>query len=540
MKRFSQQFKKKADGIRMTARQRADLRDRLTTYMEYHPLPAELKTQKKIPKRTQIGGIVSEPFHVFSINMTYVRSFAGVFAVFLIVGVPIISERAVPGDMLYAVKTEITEELRASLRLSPYSKVEWETKRLERRVAEARLLASEGKLTPETEATVALAVQEHTDAANKEIAAMRETDEDGAAIAEIAFASALEVQSEVLKGHIEKDPDTPQSVEDGHSVAVLADVVNSARDDATVAQAESAPSYEGLLARVESESTRAYELFSSVQNQASPNEILDIERRLADVERKLVKAIVLRSQVDTPELVIIEEDVVIDDTPEPEDTSETEVAEVVETETEIAEEGEAVVEETAVPQEGAPEVEPVEVRTEVQLSSEEREKAAIVLLRAALADIQKLISFMTDIDVRENVSIEELVPVTFTDVERVTEIRNQLNKIASIQFDIDSRVISDELFEKVALGNTLLSERVAITTQMIEEGDVSGAEQNVAEASVIAADILNLVSDLPVAEVIEGEEITEETEVVEEAAEIVSEDNQTSDETVSTEEEIVE
>ena len=39
MKRFSEQFKKKSDTIRLRASERADLRDRLVSYMEYHPLP---------------------------------------------------------------------------------------------------------------------------------------------------------------------------------------------------------------------------------------------------------------------------------------------------------------------------------------------------------------------------------------------------------------------------------------------------------------------------------------------------------------------
>ena len=55
---------------------------------------------------------------------------------------------------LYLVKVHFNEEIRSTLALSPYEKVAWETKRIERRIAEARLLASEGNLTDELGAGV--------------------------------------------------------------------------------------------------------------------------------------------------------------------------------------------------------------------------------------------------------------------------------------------------------------------------------------------------------------------------------------------------
>ena len=60
---------------------------------------------------------------------------------------------------------------------SPYEKVEWETKRLERRIAEARMLAEEGKLTDEVQEAVAEAVKGHSDAAQQGIAELHQTDD---------------------------------------------------------------------------------------------------------------------------------------------------------------------------------------------------------------------------------------------------------------------------------------------------------------------------------------------------------------------------
>lgn len=475
MKRFSEQLKKKSENIRMTARERSDLRDRLTTYMEYHPLPAELKTQKTVLSQSSVGSIISEPFRTIAVNMSYVRGLAGVFAVFLVVGVPVVAEWSVPGDVLYPVKTQITEELRSSLTLSPYAKVEWETQRLGRRVAEARLLASEGKLTAEAEATVALAVKKHTNAANEGIATIRKTDEDEAAMAEITFASAMEVQSEVLEGHIARDPDTADSVSEGHSVVALAGVLNGVRNDASVAQADSKPSYERLLGRVEIETTRAYELFDSVKKQASATEIQDIERRLADIERKVAQAIEIHSAetVQVENQIPDDEEVVID-------TPNEEIEEILATTTQAS--SSRVVE-----------VIPGEI-TDVPVAYKAEVLDSTMLLRAALTSAQKLTSFMTDIDVREIVSIEELVPVTLTPAERIVTIEDTLSQIARIQSEMESVDVSIELNEKVISAKVLLEEKLRISDEMLAQKNIDGAEKTVREAFIIVQDIQRLIT----------------------------------------------
>src|SRR5690606_12611899 len=97
----------------------------------------------------------------------------------------------------YPIKVRFNEELRGAMASSPYQKIEWETERLERRLAEAQLLADSGRLTANAEVEVANAIRQHTEAARASIDTIRQSDNDEATLAEITLSSALEVSAEV-------------------------------------------------------------------------------------------------------------------------------------------------------------------------------------------------------------------------------------------------------------------------------------------------------------------------------------------------------
>lgn len=448
MKRFSEQFKKQSDPIHMRVSERNALRERVLSYMEYHPLPAELREAKRVS-----AGIASEPFKTIRLNSFYLRSFAGVFSVFLIFGVSIIAERSVPGDFLYPVKVQINEEVRSSLSLSPYAKVAWETERLERRITEARLLASEGKLTNEAQEKVAQAVKSHTDAAQREIAHLRESDSDEAAIAGIAFASALAVQSEVLESHNANADAAPE--EGSKSVVALAQVVAQARDTAEASQSGVMPSYDKLLGRVEAESTSIYELFASVKRDASAQEAANVERRLADIERKIAKATALKEGTNTAvqtETMMLKADF-------SESTTTNNVSN------------------------------DVEVSLTQDDANAEAQAEAVEVLRSALADIQKLMNYMTHIDVRENVSLEELVPVTLTPEEQQEEATRLLDEIILMQTQVSSKAVDENRAEKIALGLQELEIKVAAAVDLMSENNYEAAVLILSEAHILAEDL---------------------------------------------------
>lgn len=409
MKSFESDIKKYAEKTRLKAVEREMVRDRILSYMEYHPLKKE---------RIE-GGVLSALTHrdfiYVSFNTLRVKLGSAALALLLIGGLPLLAERSVPGDVLYFVKTGVTEGIRTQLAITPYEKVTLETKLMERRIAEARLLASEGKLTTEVEAKIAETVKDHAQAVQSGLALLRVDDADGAALAEITFNSALEVQSAVLD---------QSDVASSSSVGSILEVVNTMRDEVASDSNPTTPSYDGLLARIELETTRSYELFTTVKESATEEEITDIERRLADVDRSIVIAKALKENDET---------------------------------------------------------------------------GAVGQMVEVLGLVQKLIAFMTDIDVRETVALETLVPVIPTPEERILRITATLTDAGAAIRIVERKLglITDTGVSKKAVAGV---REVHITEKTVREaltnGDIDLGEVKTHEVRMMVDDLVKLTADI--------------------------------------------
>jgi hypothetical protein len=344
MKRFSEQFYKKSTSIKLSSTEKKELQERLTSYMEYHPLPAELKSVKKSSVSSK-SPILNDAFQMVSLPFSLIFKSSAVAAAFILIVVPFMAEQSVPGDTLYAVKVQFNEEVRSTLIFDSYQKVEWETQRVNRRIAEARLLESEGRMTDEFEAEVAQAVRTHTQNAQKEIEIIRENDAEEATLASIEFDSNLEAQAASLK---EDDSETvsltaisASSTSKASSINLIADAVDESRALNEQPNASTTPSYIKLMARVEQNTTRMYELSDALES-LKPETKENVARRILDIDRSVTEAIEL---------------------------------------------------------------------------SQENQVQAREILVDVLKRTQKIIIFMTDLEVSDTVDIEELVPVVLTDQE---------------------------------------------------------------------------------------------------------------------------
>ena len=223
--------------------------------MEYHPLPTVHKVE------TAMVSGQEEHFILFNFNKWRFLRWTGSMAVLLVVSISYLAEKAIPGDALYSIKVGFNEEVRSTMARGSYEKVVWETERLNRRIAEAQLLADEGRLTHEVEAEVASAIKVHSDNARREIENLKLSDKDEATLASISLTTALDVQSESLDRR--DDVNQVEGVT-SQSTDLIKAVLTQTQNEELIAQDNELPSYDKLIAKVESETTRAHELLKGV------------------------------------------------------------------------------------------------------------------------------------------------------------------------------------------------------------------------------------------------------------------------------------
>jgi DNA-binding protein YbaB len=443
MKSFDTDIKKYTEKTRLKASERRELRERVFAYMEYHPLP-----KQSVDVRAITEGIPSESFLTFHFSHLYMRVAGGVFALVLIIA-PFFAEQSTPGDVLYFIKTGVNETIQGQLANSPYEKIEFETKLMERRITEARVLASEGKLTDEVKQQITDTVKEHTTAVQAGLAELRTQDAEGAAIAEISFNASLEVQSAMLGS------DT--AIEDESLVDSIMVVMNDAREEVVQSQVENTASYDSLIAQVERETTRAYELFVTIKESATEEEISDIDRRLSDINR---------------------------------------------------------------------------LTEEAKQAHEVHPEAATGDLAATLGLIQKLVAFMSDIDVRETVALADLVPVMLSDAERSSTVQSEIEVLNGLKIEITERLTTlDEpgVEEKVSEALVHIDTLILQAGVALDTNEIVHAETSIAEARALMTDIDILTQQeqtetLPPTEVVPTEEEQIEEEETSTTTETVSEE----------------
>jgi hypothetical protein len=130
----------------------------------------------------------------------------------------------------------------------------------------------------------------------------------------------------------------------------------------------------------------------------------------------------------------------------------------------------------------------------------EAQRESVRMLRSALGDIQKLLNYMTHIDVRESVSIDDLVPLVKTQEEQRAEIERSISETQALREEAATHQIGDALAEKVSVGEADILAKLALATSSLEAGDLEASKSAANDAYNTALDLHLLVQDEPLKE----------------------------------------
>ena len=93
MKRFGEQLHNQALRLKLKASERRELRERVVSYMEYHPLPQQSITAA-VPKKS---AVISGPFWLVNVGAWQSLRWSAMFVLVAVFGVSYIAEKGGSG-----------------------------------------------------------------------------------------------------------------------------------------------------------------------------------------------------------------------------------------------------------------------------------------------------------------------------------------------------------------------------------------------------------------------------------------------------------
>lgn len=184
-----------AKKVALSDKEKATLFRAVDSYVRKHPVKGAVVAPR--PERAPSRAVPSRWVMYFGANHSAAISFALVVFIVLGAGTSSAAQRALPGDLLYAVKTGINEQLH-SLFLSGVNKTNYEATRAVERVKEAQTLADQGKLTDAVSAQLSADFDVHTAQVQKDVEELKQKGELTKVLTVADhFETALQEQSSV-------------------------------------------------------------------------------------------------------------------------------------------------------------------------------------------------------------------------------------------------------------------------------------------------------------------------------------------------------
>ncbi|OGF52381.1 hypothetical protein A3I27_02390 [Candidatus Giovannonibacteria bacterium RIFCSPLOWO2_02_FULL_43_11b] len=130
------------------------------------------------------------------------------------VGISFAAEKALPGDVLYSVKTNINEEVIGLLTVSDENKVKWLAKVAERRIEETETLVKENRFDPAAKEKIEKNFEQKAKKIKEKIQAIDEKNNlDAASMASQNLENTLEKHREILEKLSEEKSESREEID---------------------------------------------------------------------------------------------------------------------------------------------------------------------------------------------------------------------------------------------------------------------------------------------------------------------------------------
>ncbi|MCA9358365.1 hypothetical protein KC902_03840 [Candidatus Kaiserbacteria bacterium] len=215
-------------GMKLSETSRARMQAELLEYARFHGV----RVGEESRSIEQVSSPVGARARLFTLFKTPKPMTAAFLAIMLIAGggTSFAAEGAVPGDLLYPVKTEVNETIKSALAFSSEAEAELQVNLAKERLEEAETLAARGELTAEVSADLSARLEEHYEEA---AAQSNETEADG------EYESSATVRAS-LEGSLRAAADVLTSLNAqvaGNDGSLLITNIRSYADAAATAQA---------------------------------------------------------------------------------------------------------------------------------------------------------------------------------------------------------------------------------------------------------------------------------------------------------------
>jgi hypothetical protein len=152
----TKEYIQKLESLKLSESSRARMQNSLLEYARFHGVSEDVRAGEDARSIEQVPVSTS----LFSLKRMYMP-FVILLAVMVGGGTSYAAQDAVPGDFLYAIKTEVNEPVRSALALSANAEADLQADIIAERIEEAETLKAEGRLEGEVAAQLAADIQTH-------------------------------------------------------------------------------------------------------------------------------------------------------------------------------------------------------------------------------------------------------------------------------------------------------------------------------------------------------------------------------------------